>query len=110
MTGLMWFGLNDYKGFQGEHIGSFAWISQLTGVFSAEIRHTCEQSDGLTSYTYTKHDGRRYAVEELVDGKNNVKLEVSFLKNERGDGWAVRVEGDAIDPCKYPPLAPRDNR
>jgi hypothetical protein len=67
-----------------------------------EIRHTCEQSDGLTSYTYTKHDGRRYAVEELVDGRNNVKLEVSFLKNERGDGWAVRVEGDAIDPCEYP--------
>jgi mannosyl-oligosaccharide glucosidase len=68
----------------------------------AEIRHTCEQSDGLTSYTYTKHDGRRYAVEELVDGKNNVKLEVSFLKNEHGDGWAVRVEGDAIDPCESP--------
>lgn len=36
-----------------------------------------------------------------MDGKNNVKLEVSFLKNERGDGWAVRVEGDAIDPCKF---------
>jgi hypothetical protein len=27
-------------------------------------------------------------------------MEVSFLKNERADGWAVRVEGDAIDPCE----------
>jgi mannosyl-oligosaccharide glucosidase len=73
---------------------SFRWCQELT---YAEIRHTCEQSDGLTSYSYTQHDGRTYAVEDLVDGKNNVKITVSWLKNEDGDEWAVRIEGDAID-------------
>ncbi|KAJ9094479.1 hypothetical protein QFC21_006018 [Naganishia friedmannii] len=106
MTGLMWFGLNDYKGFQGTSPTREAGLRKRRLTMDSidrattEIRHTCEQSDGLTSYTYTKHDGRRYAVQELVDGKNNVRLQVSFLKNQQGDGWAVRVEGDAIDPSK----------
>lgn len=30
MTGLMWFGLNDYKGFQGEYIGCPFGDRQLT--------------------------------------------------------------------------------
>jgi hypothetical protein len=69
-----------------------------------EIRHTCEQSDSLTSYAYTQHDGRTYSTQDLVDGKNNVKITTKFLKSERGDGWAVRVRGEVIDPGK-----PSDN-
>ncbi len=65
-----------------------------------EIRHTCEQSDALASYSYTEHDGRYYAVQDLVDGKNNVKITTSWLKSEDGADWSVRVEGDAIDPCE----------
>ena len=63
-----------------------------------EIRHTAEQSDGLTSYSYTQHDGRSFSIQDLVDGKNNVKLTVSWLKSEDGRDWSVRIEGDAIDP------------
>jgi hypothetical protein len=72
----------------------------------AEIRHTCEQSDSLTSYAYTQHDGRTYSSQDLVDGKNNVKLTTKFLKvqGERSDGWVVRVRGEVIDPGK-----PSDN-
>ncbi|CAD6565408.1 MAG: Processing alpha glucosidase I [Tremellales sp. Tagirdzhanova-0007] len=81
MTGLMWFGLNDYNG-------------------NNEIRHTAEQSDGLTSYSYTQHDGRSFSIQDLVDGKNNVKLTVSWLKSEDGRDWSVRIEGDAIDPAR----------
>lgn len=81
MTGLSWFGLNDYRGHQ-------------------EIRHSAEQSDGLSSYTYTQHDGRRYAAQNLVDGKNNVEMNVTFLKSEDGLEWAVRIEGDAINPAE----------
>jgi hypothetical protein len=65
-----------------------------------EIRHTCEQSDSLTSYAYTQHDGRTYSSQELVDGKINAKITTKFLKSESGDGWVVRVRGEVIDPSK----------
>ena len=62
-----------------------------------EIRHTCEESDGLTSYAYTQHDGRRYSSQNLVDGKINAKLNIKFLKNDKGDEWAVRITGEPLD-------------
>lgn len=33
-----------------------------------------------------------------MDGKNNVKLTVGWLKTEDGSDWSVRIEGDSIDP------------
>jgi hypothetical protein len=39
MTGLMWFGLNDYKGFQGESICSPAQLSQLTKLWQRSDIH-----------------------------------------------------------------------
>ncbi|ORX37718.1 glycoside hydrolase [Kockovaella imperatae] len=79
MTGLMWFGLNDFNG--------------LTSV-----RYTCEQSDDLDSYSYTEHDGRYYAVQEITDSKNNVRMKISWLKSEDGTDWSVRVEGEPLNP------------
>ncbi len=98
MTGLMWFGLNDYNGNQGSRSLNETSLVQDLYETPAEIRYTAEQSDALTSYSYTQHDGRYYASQDLVDGKNNVKLTVAWLKSEDGSDWSVRVEGDAIDP------------
>ena len=61
------------------------------------IRHTCEQNDALTSYSYTQHDGRYYAAQDLVDGKNNVKITTSWLKSDDGSDWSVRIQGQAIE-------------
>lgn len=36
-----------------------------------------------------------------MDGKNNVKLTVKWLKDEDGDEWAVRIEGEGIDPRRF---------
>ena len=66
----------------------------------AEIRHTSEQGDNLDSYGYVEHDGRNYAKEEIVDGANNLKMTVSWLKSEDGQDWSVRVKGGAIDVCE----------
>lgn len=62
-----------------------------------EIRHTCEDSDSLTSYTYTQHDGRGYAAQTLIDGGMNVVVNTTWVKSDDGMQWGVRVEGDAID-------------
>jgi mannosyl-oligosaccharide glucosidase len=55
----------------------------------------------LTSYAFTQHDGRRYAAQDLIDGKINAKITTKFLKSDNGDEWAVRVEGGAIDPSDF---------
>jgi hypothetical protein len=87
-------------------------VSVACLLYHSEIRHTCEQSDSLTSYAYTQHDGRTYSSQDLVDGKNNAKITTKFLKvRAQGeesdvdgwggwDGWVVRVRGEVIDPGK----------
>jgi hypothetical protein len=58
----------------------------------------------LTSYAFTQHDGRRYASQDLIDGKINAQITVKFLKGDEdgkgAGGWAVRVQGKAIDQSK----------
>ncbi|CAI7829351.1 unnamed protein product [Closterium sp. NIES-54] len=62
------------------------------------IRHTCEQHDPvLHSYSWMRHDGRRYARQEVKDGPFD--LSMAFLKSLNGTtgyggDWAVRVAVD----------------
>ncbi|CAG8438177.1 10724_t:CDS:10 [Acaulospora colombiana] len=66
MTGLIWFGVNDYKSF-------------------SKTRHACDQSDELDEYSYKKHDGRSFAMQTITDMKNNVLLKTNFLKVPGGE-------------------------
>ncbi|GAA5975706.1 hypothetical protein JCM11641_005843 [Rhodosporidiobolus odoratus] len=80
MTGLMWWGAQDYQSFN-------------------QPRHDCDQRDGL-SYTFVEHDGRSAAKEVIKDPKNNVELTVRFLKvpgEDKVGSWAVRIEGKPLD-------------
>jgi hypothetical protein len=45
-----------------------------------ELRHGCEMGDGLSSYNYLQHDGRRYAHQQLDDPRHGVSLDIRFLK------------------------------
>ncbi|CAG8580665.1 5246_t:CDS:10 [Paraglomus brasilianum] len=77
MSGLMWFGVNDFVGWK-------------------EIRYACDQNDGLTEYGYKKHDGRSLAIQTLTDEKNNVTLKTEFIKvrgGVHGGSWGVRISG-----------------
>ncbi|EJD53371.1 glycoside hydrolase family 63 protein [Auricularia subglabra TFB-10046 SS5] len=81
MTGLLWFGTQDYKAF-------------------TEARHACDQGDGMDTYTWTEYDPRQGGVEVIKDGKNNLDLRIEWLKVPGGDAgasWAVRVKGAPID-------------
>ncbi|CAA7265444.1 unnamed protein product [Cyclocybe aegerita] len=84
MTGLMWFGTQDYQS-----IG--------------KTRHDCDQGDNLDSYTWTEYDTREGGVQVLKDGFNNVKITTEFLKvagGNHGGSWAVRVKGEPIEKDK----------
>lgn len=83
LTGLAWFGLQDYNGFQ-------------------RIRHQCSDQDGMESFTWKYHDGREFGIQEINDNQNNYRIETSFLKvdtaNKNGGSWAARVSGTVMDP------------
>lgn len=69
----------------------------------AEIRHSCEQGDGLAGYTFTEHDLRDGAIQVLKDPKNNLELTTEFLKfpgGEHGGSWAARINGRPLDPSQ----------
>ncbi|CAB4480583.1 glycoside hydrolase [Rhizophagus irregularis] len=81
LTGLIWFGI--------ENASSFS-----------QIRHACDQGDGLDEYSFKKHDGRNFAIQTLSDSKNNIKLKTELLKNSgggHGGDWAVRISGTPIN-------------
>lgn len=88
LTGLIWFGAHDYVSqsslFSFLHSPSFFfffWLVAATDIDSnIEIRHACDQGDGLTSYTFTEHDGRNSAVQIIKDLENNVEIKTELLK------------------------------
>ncbi|KAG8811250.1 Processing alpha glucosidase I, partial [Serendipita sp. 400] len=80
MSGLMWFGTQDYTQFQN-------------------IRHDCSQSDNLDAYTWTEHDMRQGGVEIIKDGQNNVEIKIEWIKvpgGMHGGSWAARISGKPI--------------
>lgn len=75
MTGLMWFPHFEPNG-------------------EMNIRHTCEQSDGLRKYGWLKHDGTNFGLQEIVD--MDFALNTDFVKKMGGDhggDWTVRISG-----------------
>ncbi|KAI8083468.1 glycoside hydrolase [Thamnidium elegans] len=77
----MWFDANQFQGFQN-------------------IRHACDQGDGIEGYGYQKHDGREYASQEIKDKPSNIKLNTEFIKvpgGENGGDWGVRISGTPMN-------------
>ncbi|PWZ02275.1 glycoside hydrolase [Testicularia cyperi] len=85
LTGLAWFGLQDYGGFQ-------------------HVRHQCSDQDGMKGFTWKYHDGREFGIQEINDNENNYRIETSFLKvdttNPQGGSWGARISGTVLDPSK----------
>ncbi|XP_039018132.1 mannosyl-oligosaccharide glucosidase GCS1-like [Hibiscus syriacus] len=73
VAGLMWIGIKD-----GRYV----------------IRHVCQDSDELSTYGWTSHNGRDFGHQVLVD--QDTTLSTSFLKHKEdgsgyGGDWAVRI-------------------
>lgn len=66
-----------------------------------EPRHSCDQSDGLDSYTWTTYDPRQGGVQIIKDSPNNVEITTELLKvpgGKNGGSWAARIKGKPINP------------
>ncbi|KAL6188201.1 hypothetical protein ACLB2K_039594 [Fragaria x ananassa] len=74
-------------------IGGLMWLGVQDGGYS--LRHFCQDSDGLSKYGWTDHDGRNYGHQMIVD--QEMELATSFLKSKGEDSgyggdWAVRLD------------------
>ncbi|KAF9433961.1 Processing alpha glucosidase I [Entomortierella beljakovae] len=80
MTGLMWYGNQDYSGIDN-------------------IRHGCEERDGFEKYGWLKNDGRTFGTQQLKDTRNNVEITTEFIKipgGDHGGSWGARISGKPI--------------
>ncbi|XP_057543568.1 mannosyl-oligosaccharide glucosidase GCS1-like [Amaranthus tricolor] len=74
-------------------IAGLMWIGVKDGQYF--MRHVCQDSDELSTYGWTHHNGRDYGRQLIVD--HGLILETSFLKlRGKGSGyggdWAVRID------------------
>ncbi|XP_058103291.1 mannosyl-oligosaccharide glucosidase GCS1 [Magnolia sinica] len=74
-------------------IAGLMWIGIKNGQYF--MRHVCQDSDELSTYGWTHHNGRDYGHQVLVD--QDLTLTTSFLKAKMngsgyGGDWAVRVD------------------
>lgn len=69
------------------------WIGIKNGQYF--LRHVCQDSDELSTYGWTDHNGRDYGRQVLVD--HGMSITTSFLKEKEeasgyGGDWAVRLD------------------
>ncbi|XP_053921994.1 mannosyl-oligosaccharide glucosidase isoform X3 [Cuculus canorus] len=75
-------------------LAGLMWLQHGEG--GGGLRHTCEQSDGLSRYGWLLHDGENFGTQEIEDGKLWLKTE--FVKRpggEHGGDWSWRVTARA---------------
>lgn len=53
------------------------------------FRHWCEAGDNLDKFGWTKHDGRNFGIQEIIDGP--IQIETSFVKSEMDNEWTARI-------------------
>ncbi|GAY44087.1 hypothetical protein CUMW_079540 [Citrus unshiu] len=74
-------------------VAGLMWLGVKDGRY--HLRHVCQDSDELSKYGWTRHNGRDFGHQLLVD--QDLTLETSFLKS-KGDGsgyggdWALRLD------------------
>ena len=80
---------------------ALAWYGthELAGI--RDMRYSCADTGGIDKFTWTHHDGRSFGVQEIVDQRNNYRLETSFLKtgseHASGGNWVARIRGTVLD-------------
>lgn len=69
------------------------WMRQFS-TKAVNLRHTCEQGDGLSSYGWLMHDGINFGTQQIQDG--DFTLSTTFVKRmggKHGGDWSWRISG-----------------
>ena len=67
-------------------------------MYSTGLRHTCEQNEDMAGYGWTAYDPRNGGVQSIHDVRNNLNLNISFVKapEDRNFHWRARVSGTPV--------------
>ena len=79
LIGLMWYDLTVEEGWK-------------------EMRHHCQNEDGLEHWGWVEHDGRNYGKEMLADPALNLQLVIWFIR--RDEFWDAFIEATPLDASK----------
>jgi mannosyl-oligosaccharide glucosidase len=73
-----------------------ALFNSLIPALLEDLRHTCEQDEGMASYGWTAYDVRKGGMQIVNDTGNKLDLATLFAKvsDDEGSGkWGLRVKG-----------------
>eukprot|EP01063_Lacrimia_lanifica_P016416 TRINITY_DN22989_c0_g1_i1.p1 TRINITY_DN22989_c0_g1~~TRINITY_DN22989_c0_g1_i1.p1 ORF type:complete len:735 (+),score=277.85 TRINITY_DN22989_c0_g1_i1:50-2254(+) len=74
-----------------------SFLFGLGGGVVGDMRYTAEDDQDVT-FGWNYHDGVRMGIQKIVDDKNGIELETSFIKvdDTNGGDWVARVKGKRI--------------
>ncbi|CAJ0931080.1 unnamed protein product, partial [Mesorhabditis belari] len=67
-----------------------AWYSQPSMMSMPNMRHVCDQGDGLNHYAWTKADGRSFG-QQIVNDSSGLILNTDWISHE--DTFTARISG-----------------
>ena len=81
------------------------WFNQFNNKF--QIRHGCDQGDGLSKYGWTTHDGRNFGIHDIYESSDNrFQIRNSWVKRlggSHGGDWTVRTTVEKFSGDQSPP-------
>ncbi|CAF0833560.1 unnamed protein product [Brachionus calyciflorus] len=79
-------------------LAGLMWFNQFNQRF--QMRHWCDQGDGLLKYGWIAHDGRNFGIHDVYESnENGFSLRTSWVKRNGGkDGgdWTARVKATSF--------------
>jgi mannosyl-oligosaccharide glucosidase len=77
------------------------WSTVENGHLNTQnLRHTCEQKDGLAKYGWTKYNVRTGGSQTIVDPTNGLEMTTDFVKLSEdpvAGNWGLRINGKLSD-------------
>ncbi|KAF7686967.1 mannosyl-oligosaccharide glucosidase [Silurus meridionalis] len=80
------------------------WMRQFSPK-GVDLRHTCEQGDGLRSYGWLMHDGINFGTQHIQD--TDFTLTTTFVKRmggKHGGDWTWRIGGKQHNTAAHAPV------
>ena len=69
------------------------WWNQFSNKF--QMRHACDQGDGLVKYGWIAHDGRNFGIHDIYESPENAfSIRTSWAKRpggQHGGDWTART-------------------
>ena len=93
LLGVMWAKIDESsKMIESNHDTFASWIVTLTVPHPLDLRHTCEQDEGMAGYGWVMYDARSGGLQLINDTGNNLDLLSYFAKTSDND-WGLRIKG-----------------